>query len=97
MAPKVDLRKTARGQECMIRIPGVCNHNPETTVLAHLPSLSIGAKAIDIHASFACSDCHNEVDRRTTVIHNKTVARRYHLDGVIRTQEWWVREGYLKW
>ncbi|ECK2143415.1 DUF1364 domain-containing protein, partial [Salmonella enterica subsp. enterica serovar Enteritidis] len=30
-----DLRKAARGRECQVRIPGYCNHNPETTVLAH--------------------------------------------------------------
>lgn len=29
------LTKAARGRECQVRIPGVCNGNPETTVLAH--------------------------------------------------------------
>ncbi len=31
----VDLRKAARGQMCTVRIPGYCNHDPETSVLAH--------------------------------------------------------------
>ncbi|WP_157795538.1 nuclease domain-containing protein, partial [Escherichia coli] len=31
----VNLRKAAKGQICQIRIPGYCNHNPETSVLAH--------------------------------------------------------------
>lgn len=35
MARSVNLRKTARGRECQLRVPGVCNFNPETTVLAH--------------------------------------------------------------
>ncbi|HFV6815175.1 TPA: nuclease domain-containing protein, partial [Escherichia coli] len=26
----VNLRKAARGQMCQVRIPGYCNHNPET-------------------------------------------------------------------
>ncbi|EEZ9756718.1 TPA: nuclease domain-containing protein, partial [Escherichia coli] len=26
----VNLRKAAKGQMCQIRIPGYCNHNPET-------------------------------------------------------------------
>lgn len=30
-----DLRKAARGLMCTVRIPGHCNHNPETSVLAH--------------------------------------------------------------
>ncbi len=28
-----DLRKAARGRECQVRIPGVCNGNSETSVL----------------------------------------------------------------
>ncbi|HFR8650170.1 TPA: nuclease domain-containing protein [Escherichia coli] len=31
-----DLRKAARGRECQVRIPGVCNGNPDTSVLAHI-------------------------------------------------------------
>ena len=31
-----DLRKAARSRECQVRIPGVCNGNPETSVLAHI-------------------------------------------------------------
>ncbi|MRT05032.1 DUF1364 family protein [Ewingella americana] len=29
------LAKAARGHDCQIRIPSVCNYNSETTVLAH--------------------------------------------------------------
>ena len=29
------IRKLAKGQPCQVRILGVCNHKPETTVLAH--------------------------------------------------------------
>ena len=32
-----NLRKEARGRESQVRIYGVCNGNPETTVLATLP------------------------------------------------------------
>lgn len=30
-----NLRKEAKGRECQVRLPGVCNFNSETTVLAH--------------------------------------------------------------
>lgn len=30
------LRDSARGQDCALRLPG-CRHNPEYTVLCHLP------------------------------------------------------------
>ena len=36
------LRKLARDRECQVRIPGICNHNPETTVLAHLGGAGMG-------------------------------------------------------
>ncbi|MGV3346389.1 nuclease domain-containing protein, partial [Enterobacteriaceae bacterium LUAb1] len=31
-----NLRKEAKGRECQVRIPGICNGNSETVVLAHL-------------------------------------------------------------
>ena len=60
------LRKSAKGETCTLQIVGVCNHNPETTVLAHLPdeSKGMGRKSDDFVACFACSSCHDYVDRR---------------------------------
>lgn len=63
------IRKAARGQDCTLRIPGVCNWNPETTVLCHSPYLEsgrgMGLKAPDEEACFGCSSCHDMLDRRT--------------------------------
>lgn len=62
------IRKSARGQECTLRIPGVCNFNTETTVLCHSPYLSsgrgMGLKAPDEDACYGCSACHDMLDRR---------------------------------
>lgn len=62
------IRKAARGQDCTLRIPGVCNYNPETTVLCHSPYLASGRgmclKAPDTEACFGCSACHDRLDRR---------------------------------
>ena len=60
------IRASARGEACTFRIPGVCNHNPETTVLCHLPdeSRGMGIKADDISAAYGCSACHDVVDGR---------------------------------
>ncbi|MGF1723186.1 nuclease domain-containing protein [Photobacterium nomapromontoriensis] len=46
------LRKAAKGQQCVVQIMGVCNFNPETVVLAHLPSNTHGMayKSDDIWA-----------------------------------------------
>lgn len=63
------IRKAARGQDCTLRIPGVCNWNPETTVLCHSPYLDsgrgMGLKAPDTEACFGCDACHSILDRRT--------------------------------
>lgn len=60
-----NLRKEARGRECQVRIYGICNGNPETTVLAHYRMAGIcgtGMKPDDLIGAWACSDCHAEID-----------------------------------
>ena len=61
------LRQSARGEECTMRL-GCCNHDPATTVLAHLRLFSMagmGAKPPDWCAVFACSACHDALDGRS--------------------------------
>ena len=88
------LRKSARNQMCQVRLPGICNFNRETTVLAHINGAGMGMKANDIHGAFCCSACHDEVDRRTRKL-NAAFVKLAHLEGVIRTQEIWIKEGLL--
>ena len=95
----MNLRKSAKGQPCHIRLDGICNGNPETTVLAHLPDGSgtgkMGGKSSDIHGVFACSACHDVLDNR--VKHNKhrdwVLLRAY--EGQQRTLRFWMDNGYL--
>lgn len=62
------IRRAARGQDCTLRIPDVCNFNPETTVLCHSNRLAdgkgMGIKAPDTEACFGCSACHDVLDGR---------------------------------
>lgn len=60
------IRSAARGQDCTVRLVGICNFNPETTVLAHLPcgQRGVGIKSPDNIAVFACSSCHDAIDGR---------------------------------
>lgn len=62
----INLRKAARGQPCQVRLPGVCQSGGEneTTVLAHLPNMSIGSKSGDLLSSWACAACHDVLDGR---------------------------------
>lgn len=64
----IDLRKLAKGKDCQIRIVGVCNFNPETTVLAHIRRggvAGMGQKPPDLVGLWACSDCHDCIDGRS--------------------------------
>ena len=94
---KIDLRKEAKGRPCTIQIYGVCNRNPETSVLCHLPGPGMGVKADDIHAAIGCSACHDVIDGRVNIpSFGKT--DRYHslLEAVIRTQKIWLKEGLMQ-
>ncbi len=60
------IRDSAKGEECQVRIIGVCNFNPETTVLAHSNRMAAGKgkglKALDPLGAYACSACHALID-----------------------------------
>ena len=93
-----DLRKLARGQQCMIRIPGVCNGDPETTILAHYRMAGLcgtGQKPIDECGAWACSSCHDVVDaRRSPFPMTKRMRNELHLEGVMRTLDALAKLGY---
>ena len=92
------LRKSAKGQPCHLRIPGICNHNPETTVLAHINRGGIsgmGQKPPDICGVFSCSSCHDEIDGRTNKI-SADLADMYLIDGHMRTLAYWASNGLVK-
>lgn len=65
------ITESARGEACQIRLPNVCNFNPETTVWAHANGSAagkgVGMKSPDILGTYACSACHDAVDGRTRI------------------------------
>lgn len=93
-----NLRKEAQGRECQVRLPGICNGNSETVVLAHFRMAGlcgVGMKPNDLFGAWACSACHDEIDRRTRRT-DASEAHMAHLEGVIRTQASLIAEGKLK-
>lgn len=56
----------ARGQPCQLALPGICSHDPATTVFAHLNGSAFGKgagmKAHDIAGCFADYSCHTYLD-----------------------------------
>lgn len=63
----LNFRALANGEDCTMRVPGVCNFNTETTVLAHSNSLKDGKgkgyKGNDHSGIFACYACHTWLDQ----------------------------------
>lgn len=96
----LNLRTLARGRDCMVRLPDICNHNPATVVLAHFRMSGIsgfGMKAPDIFGAWACSACHDAADRRAHQDLGRDYVRLAHLEGVLRTQAKLIEEGVLQW
>ena len=82
------IRDSARGQACTIQIPGACNHNTETTVLAHYQEPGhggMGTKPDDSSAVYACSTCHDQLDGRTPWDDDHGLKEWYWFRGMRRT------------
>lgn len=91
------LRDSARGQPCLVRIPGVCNHNPATTVLAHINGGGMGTKTSDLFGAFCCSSCHDLIDGRVKHrVFDREEIDLMHRQGVQRTQQHWLDIGMVE-
>lgn len=83
------LRESAYRQSCTVCLPKICKHDNDATVLAHLRMFGFGGmgmKPNDIHGVYACSECHDWIDRRAHK--NLQVDRHeYILRALMRTHE----------
>ena len=78
----------ARGMPCLMRMPGICNRDPETTVAAHSNSRAHGKagarKADDQYSVWSCHACHTWLDQGPAPRAQKDAAfMRAHLDQVL--------------
>lgn len=89
----MSLRAKAKGRDCQVRLVGVCNFDPATTVLGHARLVGVsgmGTKAPDALGAWICSRCHTYCDT-----HEDDATRRAFYEGVMRTQYQLIREGLL--
>lgn len=69
-APRVvskAMTQAARGQSCTLRIPGVCNGDPETVVACHVRAPGFAGMAMkpdDLFIIDGCHACHSVLDSR---------------------------------
>jgi hypothetical protein len=88
------LRNSARGQPCHFQIPGVCNGDPETTVLCHIRDerKGLGNKASDWSSAFGCSACHDTIDQHKLPPEDETF---YSFRAMQRTWDYWITAGLI--
>ncbi len=92
----MNLRNHARNKPCMVRLPGICSHNVQETVLAHVRLAGVtgvGMKAPDILGAWCCYSCHEATEKEK----KDDWVQRCFLEGVIKTQNELIAAGLLKW
>lgn len=54
------IRKSAQGENCTLRLAGICDRTTDTVSLCHINSFrkGVGNKSHDIHAYYGCHSCH---------------------------------------
>ena len=97
MAKSSKIRKSARGKDCTVRIPGVCNFNPETTIHAHKNGGGMGMKENDIFGARCCSACHDVIDgRNSKSAYERVQILKMFYEGIFRTQQQLLDEGLIE-
>lgn len=85
------LRQSARGEDCLVRLPGVCTHDPETVIWSHYRGLAGGKgmliKSIDLAGAYCCTACDAVYDgqRRPPPGMNRDAVELAWLQGHIRS------------
>lgn len=87
------LRKSAKGQPCTFRLEGICNFNPATSVLCHIPCGMRGTahKGPDVVAAIGCSACHQALDQEPWKVDGNDIVR-----ALAETWMYWLRTGLIK-
>jgi len=91
----IDYKAEARGRTCMVQIPGLGNHDPETTVPAHWNIPGLNVKADDLLVAWACYYCHRWLDTEWTRTVQRLERDIWHIQGIIRTQQVLISENKL--
>lgn len=65
------IRQSAKGEECTVRIPGVCTFDPDKTIWSHAPLGAAGKgksiKALDLCGAYCCTACDAVLDMQASL------------------------------
>lgn len=69
------ITKSANGEDCQVRIPGVCTHDPATTIWSHARWGAAGRgkaiKAIDLAGAYCCVNCDAAYDGQMKTMYTR--------------------------
>lgn len=97
------ITESARGEECQVRLPFICSHDPSQTVLSHANGSAagkgVGMKAPDYLGAYSCAPCHDCYERRIKPPPGWTHddVKIAFAEGVFRTQILMEKKGLLKY
>ena len=94
------ITESARGQECQVRIPGVCSGDSSTVVWAHAIGTAsgkgIGMKSHDVLGAYACQKCHDAYDRRIRTNHDRQFIEHCFMEGHMKSLKILIDKGLVK-
>ena len=97
MTRTTPIRKSARGEECTLRLPG-CGWDDCTVVLAHINDgrQGVGLKASDLSAVYACASCHEKIGDGSHLRLSRTNLSLIVLAALQRTHRRLVEKGLIE-
>lgn len=90
-----DLRESARGQPCLIQIPGYCSNDVSKTVLCHFNGGGLALKNPDILGAFGCDSCHDVVDGRTKTNYRPELIELWFRRANELTIKYWINNNMI--
>lgn len=95
MSKQTTITKSSRGEDCQVRIPGVCNFDETTTIPAHKNGGGMAMKSSDSQIAYACSKCHDVIDGRVKSDFTLDEILVMFYEGIFRTQLILIEKGLI--
>ena len=93
------ITKFAEGKPCTMRLHGVCNHDPATSVWAHIHSVRWGSgrghKVPDVCGLIACFSCHQVLDRHVKTTYDRDFIMLAAYEGHMESLSLLVKAGIV--
>ena len=95
------ITSSANGEQCQIRVPGICLRSPATVVWCHANGSAagkgIGSKSDDRLGSYGCRACHDLYDRRALLPDGLTMeyVKNCFYEGHMRSFRMLIKKGLV--